>query len=111
MNNKLLPILLVVIFSGCSKIAIQTKYDNLQGANSIDDLLKIRNQCSQELGGIANYSCSEFYQCMKLKGWDSIRYDGFGNVFHSTLNHGSSKKDFDGILVPPAYATRCDWKL
>ena len=90
---------------------MHTKYNNALGANSIDDLLKTRNQCSQELGGRANYSCSEFYQCMKLKGWDSIRYDGFGNVFHSTLNHGASEEDFDGILVPRAYATRCDWRL
>ena len=43
--NKILPIILVVVLSGCSN---RFSYYNLSGGN-LNDLLNVRNQCVEEV--------------------------------------------------------------
>ena len=109
--NKLLPILLVVVLSGCSihtqyAAIAETKYNNLNGENNLEELLDIRNQCSKELGG--NYACGSFYNCLRTKGWDSniqlpTSYFDDDGVLRSGLN-----PKWIGILIPNKYSTKCD---
>ena len=110
--NKLLPILLVVALSGCASLHTHTKYTNYKNGNNINKLIEARNQCSSELGGKQNYTCGEFYQCLKIKGWDSQIIDPLtGRLAHSTVNHGQSDTVFEGIEIPKAYRTKCDFSI
>tara|TARA_B100001245_G_scaffold230831_1_gene210893 strand:- start:1057 stop:1338 length:282 start_codon:yes stop_codon:yes gene_type:complete len=80
--NKILPIILVVVLSGCSN---RFSYYNLSGGN-LNDLLNARNQCVKELiksePGIETkeVDCRAFDICFRSKGWIKTNqaYRGIG---------------------------------
>ncbi|MCH1416326.1 MAG: hypothetical protein L7V30_02310 [Gammaproteobacteria bacterium] len=109
--NKLLPILLVVLLSGCAvhtkHFAIaETKYNNLNGENNLEELLDVRNQCSKELGG--DYACGSFYNCLRTKGWDSNTQLPFGYFGDDGIARDGLNPKWIGILIPSKYSTVCD---
>ena len=80
--NKILPIILVVVLSGCAN---RFSYYNLSGGN-LNDLLNARNQCVKELiksePGIETkeVDCRAFDICFRSKGWIKTNqaYRGIG---------------------------------
>ena len=80
--NKILPIILVVVLSGCSN---RFSYYNLSGGN-LNDLINARNQCVKELiksePGIETkeVDCRAFDICFRSKGWIKTNqaYRGIG---------------------------------
>ena len=80
--NKILPIILVVVLSGCSN---RFSYYNLSGGN-LNDLLNVRNQCVEEViksePGIETkeVDCRAFDICFRSKGWIKTNqaYRGIG---------------------------------
>ena len=80
--NKILPIILAVVLSGCSN---RFSYYNLSGGN-LNDLLNARNQCVKELiksePGIETkeVDCRAFDICFRSKGWIKTNqtYRGIG---------------------------------
>lgn len=81
--NKLLPILLLVVLSGCA-----TSFTHVRGDNDLNKLLEARNECSKELGGSSNMSCGAFQTCLRTKGWLKLT-------------------DSSGVTVPQAYRVKC----
>jgi hypothetical protein len=78
--NKLLPILLVVVLGACSK-----SFVHINGDNDFDKFLKAQHECSAELGGGVNVSCSAIRACLRTKGWMQID-SSEGIVVPSDLN-------------------------
>ena len=115
--NKILPIILVVVLSGCA--TVEERYadkpyipDSAKGGSifgtlglpesmtnpsafrnysggTLNDLLKARHQCASELGG--SMSCGAFLNCLALKGW--VKKDNANNL--------------KNILVPSKYKVNC----
>ncbi len=89
--NKILPIILVVILSGCSN---RFTYYNLSGGN-LNDLLNARNQCVKELIKIEpgietkEVDCRAFDICFRSKGWIK------------------TNQAYRGIEVPKKYRFKC----
>ena len=89
--NKILPIILVVVLSGCSN---RFSYYNLSGGN-LNDLLNARNQCVKELikpePGIETkeVGCRVFDICFRSKGWIK------------------TNQAYRGIEIPKKYRFKC----
>ena len=79
--NKLLPILLVIVLSGCG-----FSFVNVNGDHDLQKLLDARNECASELGG--TFSCGALNNCLRTKGWLRI-------------------ESRDGVVVPPKYLMSC----
>jgi uncharacterized protein YceK len=81
--NKILPIILVVVLSGCA-----TSFTHVRGDNDLNKLLEARHECSKELGGSSKMSCGAFVTCLRTKGWLEL-------------------SDDSGVVVPQQYKVRC----
>ena len=85
--NKLLPILLVVVLSGC---ASHTYYNLNEKSDNIELLLKDRHECVKTLE--AGIGCEIYWSCLRTKGW-KVDLNG--------------KK---GISIPDELSLKgCDW--
>ena len=82
--NKILPIIIAVVLSGCAK----SSYKNMKGDNDFENLLKARHECASELGGGVKMSCNAFNTCLRTKGWLKL-------------------SDESGIVVPGEYRVPC----
>ena len=86
--NKILPIILVVVFSGCATNQSISVYDATGEGRYLKDYLQSENQYLRDFGGTIKVSCSALRSCLREKGW----------VF--TRNMGA-------IVIPPSYLPSC----
>ena len=80
--NKILPIILVVVLSGCGFSYV----NHINSKNNLKELLDARHKCTSELGGAL--SCSTLRNCLRKEGWIRI-------------------ESTDGVVVPPEYRIKC----
>lgn len=81
--NKILPLIIAVVVSGCAK-----SYTHVRGDNDFEKLLKARHECASELGGGVQMSCNAFNTCLRTKGWLKL-------------------SDDSGVVVPREYRIPC----